>query len=156
MYNRLNYFIAWFVIFTFFACASTKVGQVKHNFTGHIFEHKYNGMPMVDKPSSKGAPLMTTLYIYEPTRRNQIEDNLTGSPIVTQVNSNLVDSVHSNQTGLFSMYLKPGKYSVFIKYKNGYYIPYYSGVDWVSIIQVNPKVLNTLNFEIKDSGLFYE
>ncbi len=153
---RLNQFITVCIILTFFACSSTRIGHEKDNFTGHIYEHKYNGMPMVDKPSSKGVPVMTTLYIYEPTRINQIDDNLTGSPIVSEIKSKLVDSVHSDQTGEFRMYIKPGKYSVFIKYKKGYYIPYYSGIDWLSIIQVKPNELNTSNFDIRDTGFIYE
>ncbi len=156
MGTRINQFIIGCIILTFFACANTRASQEKANFTGHIFEHRFNSMPMVDKPSSKGVPLSTTLYIYEPTRTNQIDDNLSGSPIVSEIKSRFVDSVHSDQTGKFRMYIKPGKYSVFIKYKNGYYIPYYSGIEWVSIIQINPNSLNTIDLDIRDFGLIYE
>jgi hypothetical protein len=113
---------------------------------GHVYEQKLNAMPMVDKPSSKGSPFSTMIYIYEPTKINQIEGGMPPSPIVSKMNSRLVDSVRSDKTGAFLMYLKPGKYSLFIKYENGYYIPFFAGKDWVSIIEVKPNEITTMDF----------
>jgi hypothetical protein len=115
---------------------------------GQVYEQKYNSMPMVDKPSSKGSPLSTMIYIYEPTRMDQIEGGMPGSPIVSRMNSKFVDSVHSDKTGAFLMYLKPGKYSVFIKYEGGYYVPFYAGKDWAAIIEVKPNEITTMDFVV--------
>ena len=90
-----------------------------------------------------------TIYIYEPTKLNQIEDGLMPGPIVSKINSILVDSVHSDNTGAFSLYLKPGKYSVFVKYENGYYVPFYAGKDLVSIIETKQNEKTILDIEVK-------
>jgi hypothetical protein len=131
------------------SCARLPKGIVASNFSGHIYEQKFNNMPMMDKAKSKGRPIISTLYIYEPTRLNQIVDGLVPGPIVSKINSILIDSVSSDNTGAFSMYLKPGKYSVFVKYENGYYVPFYSGKDWASIIETKPNEKTELDIQVK-------
>jgi hypothetical protein len=74
-----------------------------------------------------------------------------GAPTVAKINSRFMDSVRSDKAGAFNLYLKPGKYSVFIKYENGYYIPFYSGKDWVSLIEVKPNEITTMDFDVKGS-----
>lgn len=128
------------------SCAGVPKSSANLNFIGHVYEQKWNAMPMVDKPSSKGSPFSTMIYLYEPTKIDQIEGGMPGSPIVSRMNSRLVDSVRSDKTGAFLMYLKPGKYSLFIKYENGYYIPFFAGKDWVSIIEVKPNEITTMDF----------
>jgi len=92
---------------------------------------------------------MTTLYIYEPTKTDQVQAGIVAGPMVYKINSKLVDSVKSDSKGAFSKYLQPGKYSVFIKYENGYYIPFYAGKDWVSIIEVKQNEVTTMNFDVR-------
>ncbi len=131
------------------SCVRIPQGSSQSNFFGHIYEQKFNNMPMVDKVKSKGRPMACTIYIYEPTKLNQIEDGLMPGPIVSKINSILVDSVHSDNTGAFSLYLKPGKYSVFVKYENGYYVPFYAGKDLVSIIETKQNEKTILDIEVK-------
>ena len=131
------------------SCVRLPQSRLTSNFIGHVYEQKFNNMPMIDKAKSKGRPLATTLYIYEPTTINQLEYGLIPGQLVSKINSIFVDSVHSNNTGTFSLYLKPGKYSVFVKYENGFYIPFYSGKDWVSIIETKQKGKTELDIEVK-------
>jgi hypothetical protein len=141
-------------IITSFLLLSLSCGKIlkksyKSTFSGHIYEHKFNNMPMLDKPQTKGSPLETTLYIYEPTTINQIEEGMIPGPIVSKINSILVDSVHTDKKGAFLLYLHPGKYSVFVKYGKGYYVPFYSGKDWVSIIETKQNNDTQLDIEVK-------
>ncbi len=130
-------------------CGKIPKNLIKSNFSGHIYEHKFNNMPLLDKPKAKGRPLETTLYIYEPTTTNQIEEGLQPGPIVSKINSTLVDSAHADKTGAYSLYLHPGRYSVFVKYENGYYVPFYSGKNWVSIIETKQNEKTELDIEVK-------
>jgi hypothetical protein len=125
------------------------MSSFKDNFSGFVYEHKFNNMPMLDKPSSKGSPFMTTLYIYEPTKTNEVQSGIVAGPVVSKINTKLVDSVKSDSKGAFSKYLQPGKYSVFIKYENGYYIPFYAGKDWLSIIEVKQNGYTTMDFDVR-------
>jgi hypothetical protein len=136
------------------SCARLPKSSSESNFSGHIYEQKFNNMPMSDKTKSKGIPIVSTLYIYEPTRLNQIVDGLVPGPIVSKINSILVDSVSSDNSGAFSMYLKPGKYSVFVKYENGYYVPFYSGKDWASIIETKPNEKTELDIQVKANSSY--
>jgi hypothetical protein len=151
MQQKLSYLFIGLSMITLIGCRSHRISKVSPNFQGIIREHKYNNMPMVDMPSTKGSPIMTTLYIYEPTKIDQIVDGMLGAPTVAKINSRFMDSVRSDKTGAFNLYLKPGKYSVFIKYENGYYIPFYSGKDWVSLIEVKPNEITTMDFDVKGS-----
>ena len=153
MQQKLSYLFIALSMITLIGCRSHRISKVSPNLQGVIREHKFNNMPMVDMPSAKGSPLMTTLYIYEPTKTDQIVDGMLGAPTVAKINSRFMDSVRSDKTGAFNLYLKPGKYSVFIKYENGYYIPFYSGKDWVSLIEVKPNEITTMDFEVKGKSV---
>jgi hypothetical protein len=154
MRNSFNHFFAGFFIMTFFACASTRASQEKVNFTGHIFEHRLNSMPMVDKPRSKGSPLKTMIYVYEPTLIRQMEDQMIPGPTVSKINSKLIDSAYTDNLGAYKMYLKPGKYSVFVRYESGYYVPYLSGSDWASIIEIKTGVPTVLDIDVRANSSY--
>ena len=154
MSNRLKQISTLCITLTFFACLSTSKSHRISNFTGHIYEHKYNGMPMVDKPSSKGTPLKTMVYVYAPTNIYQIEDGLHLGTIITKINTSIIDSVQTDENGAYSLYLKPGKYSVFVKYENGYYVPFYAGKEAVSLIEISPKQPTILDVNVRASSNF--
>lgn len=146
---RLRHIFVGCLMLTIFSCANRKTSQLKDNFIGHVYEHKFNNMPMVDKPSSKGSPLSTMIYFYEPTKTNQVQAGIVPGTVVNKIDTKLVDSVKSDSKGAFSKYLQPGKYSVFIKYENGYYIPFYAGKDWLSIIEVKQNGYTTMDFDVR-------
>lgn len=151
---KIIYYLYLFVITCFInACANRHSLHLPYNFSGHVYEQKYNAMPMVDKPDTKGSPLMTTLYIYEPTKINQIDEGVITGPMVSKITSQLVDSVASDNKGAFQKYVKPGKYTVMIKYKNGFFIPYFSGVDWVSLIEIKSNEINNIDFKVSAATL---
>jgi hypothetical protein len=126
----------------------------KSNLIGHIYEHQYNNMPMVGKKSSNGIPLKTVLYIYEPTALNQVEENLLPGNTITTIFSKRLDSVQSNEKGAFAMQLKPGKYSVFVQYGKGYYIPYFSGNNWLGLIEIKPNEQQVLDIHVQSNASF--
>ena len=143
-----------FLIYSIIACGGLKMNRGNNNLVGHVFESKFNSMPEAGTKTKKGTPVSTFLYFYEPTTIKQIEDEMMGGSTVKNINTYLIDSVQSDKLGAFKIYLKPGKYSVFIKYENGYYIPYFSGSNWVSIIEVNAHGVNNLDFNIRAANSF--
>lgn len=154
MENFLKFMLKAFLICSVIACGGLKMNRGNSNLVGHVFESKFNSMPDAGIKTKKGIPLSTLLYFYEPTTIKQIEDGMTGGATIKKVNARLIDSVKSDKLGAFKIYLKPGKYSVFIKYENGYYIPYFSGSNWVSIVEVKSNGVNNLDFNIRAANSF--
>jgi hypothetical protein len=154
MRNCLGLYIVGCMLVLTISCNRIPASSIKSNFTGHIYDQKFNNMPMTDRPTAKGSPLATTIYIYEPTLINQMEGGLVPGPIVSKINSILIDSVHTDKMGAYSMYLKPGKYSVFVKYEKGYYVPFYAGKDWASIFETKQNEITTLDIVVKANSSY--
>lgn len=110
---------------------------------GQVFEIKGNAMPMKGQKASKGALLQTVVYVFEPTTLLKVE-GLNGQ-ICTKVNSVLVDSARTDVEGKYIIGLKPGKYSLMVKYGQGFFVPYFSGTNELSIIEILPKKLSELD-----------
>ena len=110
---------------------------------GQVFEKKGNVMPVKGKVSSKGAIFNTIVYVFEPTTLSKVE-GLNGQ-FCTKVNSVLVDSLKTSIEGKFLIALKPGKYSLMVKYDQGYFVPYFSGTNELSIIEILPNVVSELD-----------
>jgi hypothetical protein len=153
MRNCLGLYIVGCMLVLTISCNRIPVSSIKSNLTGHIYEQKFNSMPMTDRPTATGSPLLTTIYIYEPTLINQIEGGMMSGPIASKINSILVDSVHSDKIGAYSMNLKPGKYSVFVKYEKGYYVPFYAGKDWAAIFEIKQNEITALDIVVKANSI---
>ena len=132
------------------ACASIPKSNSLPNFIGHVYERKFNNMPMSDKPSSKGSPLSTLVYVYEATSLNQLNEGaaLPASSLVSSIQSTVIDSAISDESGAFHFNLKPGKYSVFVKYNSSYYIPFFSGTNWASIMEIKANEVNKMDIVV--------
>jgi hypothetical protein len=134
MNKRLYFLISAYVIFALMACRTQRIAVLEDNFKGQVFEEKYNAMPMVDRPNSKGAPLCTSLYIYKSINLQQL-DRLSGH-FCSRIQGDLVSKIQSNKDGSFNTHLEPGVYSIFVGYENAYYIPYFSGSQWTALFEI--------------------
>ncbi len=110
---------------------------------GHIFEQQGNGMPLKGKSISKGVALSAKIYAFEPTQINQVE-GLNG-PVCSKVNTRLLDSTSSDKEGNYFIALKPGKYTLLVKYESGYFVPFFSGMNELAIIQIQPNRVSDLD-----------
>lgn len=150
MLTRFSYLllVCYFIILIT-ACSSVNQHSIKSNLLGHVAEFKYTRMPLKGKPISHGIPLQTTLYIYEPTHLYQLEDGFVSGPTVSKIKAQLIDSVYSDSLGNFNMHLQPGKYSIFVKYKSGYYIPYFSGSEWAALFEIKSNEITKLDLNVE-------
>lgn len=115
----------------------------KEGVRGQVFEKKGNKMPMKGQETTKGAILNTVVYVFEPTTLIKVE-GLNGQ-ICTKVNAVLVDSALTDTDGKYIIGLKPGKYSLFVKYGQNFFVPYFSGRNELSIIEILPKTFSELD-----------
>lgn len=81
---------------------------------GHVYLVTGNQMPSPDEPPSLPKGTKTTLYIYELTNINQAaREGMT--VFYTNISTKPVKQVETADDGSFSVRLKPGRYSLFVK-----------------------------------------
>lgn len=146
MENFLKYLTNACFLFSISACVGLQKQQHSFNVSGQVFEHKYNSMPQAGVSSKKGSPLATTIYIYGPTKIQQLGD-LNGA-YCSVINNTFIASFVSDSLGNFKTKLNNGKYSVFVQYDNKYYVPYFSGAEWASIFEVKEKEATELTINV--------
>ena len=108
--------------------------QVAQGIQGQVFEQKGNQMPQKGKPFSKGVGYATQLYVFEPTSMqsaSQISGNLFNMP-----STQLIGTFTTDSLGRFKCNLKPGRYSIFVRYENGYYATSFNQRNELGIVQV--------------------
>ena len=108
--------------------------QFAQGIQGQIFEQKGNQMPQKGKPFSKGVGYATQLYVFEPTSMqtaSQISGNLFSMP-----STQLIGTFTTDSLGRFKCNLKPGRYSIFVRYENGYYATSFNQRNELGIVQV--------------------
>jgi len=152
MNKWIQYCIIGVAYFPLFACKSQQIVQSKYNFTGGVYEQKYNTMPGNGKSSSKGVPMATSIHIYEATQLNQL-DSLSGS-FCGRIKSSLIATIQSNSMGQFNAQLKPGVYSVFVRAENAYYIPFFSGTAWTALFEIKADTTTNLDLIVRGSTNF--
>lgn len=124
--------------------------KVKPNFSGQLTAYYHQNGSHSSK--GKGTPLATSLYVYEPTQVNQL-DTLMNDRLTRKIASRRVVTLKSDSRGFFRVRLKPGKYSLFIQFEGAYYIPYFSGSQWVSLFEVSSNGVTEMDLKLysKDS-----
>ena len=150
MEKKLRFLFIVLATFTLMGCRSRKIVQEKANFQGVVLEQNSNSMPMVDRVNANGSPLATKLFIYNSTSISQL-DSLIG-PFCSRINSELVSTIQSDEKGRFASKLKPGIYSVFVRYENAYYIPYFSGSTGTALFEVKKDTPTQLEVIVRGSS----
>lgn len=147
MNKWISYCIMGSLFFPLFSCKSQQIVQDKPNFIGSIYEQKFNSMPGNGRGSGKGTPMATSLHIYKATQLNQL-DSLTGS-FCSRINGDSITTIQSNSMGQFNARLKPGKYSVFVRAENAYYIPFFSGTAWTALFEIKADTPTNLDIIVR-------
>ena len=132
------------------ACRNQRFVKEKANFQGVLLEQNFNTMPMSDRPNSKGAPFATGILIYKSTNIQQL-DSLTGH-FCSRINGEFVTAIQSDNKGQFSTNLKPGVYSVFIRYENAFYIPYFSGANGTAFFEIKQNAPTQLEIILRGNS----
>jgi len=96
-----NLLISFFVLFIISGCAAQKSSKKAGTLSGIIGLFEGNCMPGPGVPPCEAKPISTTLYITSPAKDFEFK--------------NLVDSVVSNNKGFYTIELKVGIYSLFLR-----------------------------------------
>jgi hypothetical protein len=115
----------------FLAACSANRSQGRQDISGRVTWTAGNQMPPSRSPGSQG--IRRTLYIHEAALLSQVSGK---PPLFDHISTTLVAKVRTNREGYFTLFLQPGKYSVFVKEGERYYANRFDGENYVQVITV--------------------
>lgn len=137
-------------------CSSAKKvssSAITQGITGRITELTGNRMPMKDAEPAVPQPVMTTVFIYEPTHISQVTRTGT-EPVYTAIATRLVASVETDSTGHFTVSLPVGSYSLFVKQGNHFYANLFDNNNNIALFTVEEGKLTQANLSVSNRASF--
>jgi hypothetical protein len=119
---------------------------------GRVWIQADTNMPLKDGPRQLGSPYSTSIFVYESATIDQLigqQENF-----ATKLNANLVKQIKSNREGRFKLKLRPGNYTIVLGYKEGIYIPFFSGSRGVAQFEVLKHDFQEIDITIAAPSLF--
>ena len=118
---------------------------------GHVLLEKNAAMPLKGKTKQKGLPISTMVYVYEAANLNQLiaqEGNYAKG-----IQAKMIQQVRSDSAGKFKLRLAPGKYTIVLAYKEGIYIPFFSGNSRLAFVEVSKHRWQEIDLTIVASSM---
>jgi hypothetical protein len=118
---------------------------------GHVLLEKNATMPLKGKTKQKGLPISTMVYVYEAANLNQLiaqEGNYAKG-----IQAKMIQQVRSDSAGKFKLRLAPGKYTIVLAYKEGLYIPFFSGNSGLAFVEVSKHRWQEIDLTIVASSM---
>jgi hypothetical protein len=138
------------------SCSSSKKGSSsipEQGITGQLTELKGNRQPSPDLPPAKTQAIAGTILVYEPTHISQVSRVGTSS-LYTAISTKLVASVETDSTGLFTVALPVGSYSLFVKQPNGFYSNLFDSNNNIALFTVEEGKLTTVKLVVSLKASF--
>jgi hypothetical protein len=110
-------------------------------------------MPSPDTKLSPPKGIKAVLYIYELTSLSQVTRQ-GETAFYSAINTRLVQTVTSNDSGYFSVLLSPGEYSLFTKKDALYYANNFDGKGHIAPVKVNPGNITQVNVNIDYDAVY--
>lgn len=125
----------------------------KTGIKGHVYLVRGNQMPSPDRPASAPAGVKTTLYVYELTNISQV--NREGvSAFYNAVNTRLVKEIQTDDQGAFSVKLKPGHYSLFVKKGSLFYSSQFDEKNNIHPVEVKSRSMTEVTFQANYDAVY--
>lgn len=121
---------------------------VKQGIQGNVYQRSGNRMPLKGRIMGKGLPVSTDVYFFEPTKLTQVKGQ--NGKLLQQVSTKLVKKVQTDKAGFYKVCLPAGQYTVLVEYQTFYYIPYFSGNEYLSLVQVNEGKMTALEIIMEE------
>lgn len=144
-------FVVFGIILTGSACSSSKKAAssgIAQGITGRVTEARGNRMPGPGAAPSSPKGLMATVFIYEPTTLSQVSRK-GDAPVYTAIFTKQVASVDTDSTGLFTVALPPGSYSLFIKQGKDYYANLFNATNHIALFTVEENKLTKADLVVR-------
>lgn len=119
---------------------------------GKIIFKQGDFMPSPDAPpQGTGHGVKRELHIHELTNLGQVQGE---PPFYQQIQTKRVAKVVSDEDGSFSVELKPGKYSLFVKENDGYYANLFDGQNNIYPVEVKENQVTEVEFIIDHQATY--
>jgi hypothetical protein len=119
---------------------------------GKVIFRQGDFMPSPDAPpQGSGRGVKRELYIHELTNMGQVQGE---PPFYQQIQTKLVKKIVSDESGNFTVELQPGKYSLFVKEKDGYYANLFDGQSNIYPVEVKNKQVTEVEFIIDHQATY--
>lgn len=121
-----------------YACVNQKGIMKTQGFNGEIRWVEGNLMPTIGDTTyairARGVPIVREIFIYETTHPSDV--TLVKGTFYKSITTKLVKKVKSKKDGTFKVILPPGKYSVFVLDKEGFFANTFDGENCISPVTV--------------------
>jgi hypothetical protein len=116
----------------------------KSGISGNVIEVSGNQMPGAQN-NPKPSGIRRELCIYELTRESQATKE---NSFYKKITSRSVAKTKSKPDGTFIIYLKPGKYSIFIKEKAGLFANIIDSEGYINPVVVDAQKITMINIRV--------
>jgi hypothetical protein len=140
--------------FIFLVClAPTLMGFciLPQGIFGHVFLEKNASMPLKGMPKQRGLPISTMVYVYEAANLNQLIAQ--EGKYAKGIEAKMIKQVRSDKAGKFKLRLAPGKYTIVLGYRDGIYIPFFSGNTGIAFVEVSKHQFQEIDLSIMASSM---
>lgn len=120
---------------------------------GHVYRVTGNQMPSPDRPVPPPTGTQTTLYIYELTHISQVGRE-GSSAFYNSVAAKLVKQVQTKEDGSFSVRLKPGRYSLFVKKGDLFYSSVFDSGNHIHPVEVVKGKMTEDDFRVNYDAVY--
>ncbi|MCA6451160.1 MAG: carboxypeptidase regulatory-like domain-containing protein [Chitinophagaceae bacterium] len=137
-------------------CSSAKKvpsAVITQGISGRVTELTGNRMPMKDAEPDLPKPILTTVFIYEPTHISQVTRTGT-EPVYTAIATRLVASVDTDSTGHFTISLPVGSYSLFVKQGGRFYANLFDNNNNIALFTVEEGKLTQVTLSVSSRASF--
>jgi hypothetical protein len=125
----------------------------KTGIEGYIFRISGNRMPSPDVKLSPPKGVKAVLYVYELTSLGQVTKQ-GESAFYSSIQTRLVQTVTSDDSGYFFLSLPPGEYSIFSKKDALYYANNLDGDNHIAPVKVLPHKVTQVNVNIDYDAVY--
>jgi hypothetical protein len=118
---------------------------------GHVYLEQNAKMPSKGGSKQKGSPISTMVYVYETANLDQLIEQ--DGNYAKGIQAKIVKQIRSDKAGKFKLRLAPGKYTIVLGYRDGIYIPFFSGNSGVAFVEVSKHQYQEIDLRIIASSM---
>lgn len=134
------------------SCSVAIINNQSQGITGWVVWLEGNLMPAIGDTKMEerlaGRPIQRTLYIHEPATPQETEKVQDSGVFYSEIHSRLVKKVRTDDSGTFRIELPPGKYSVFVLEKDGFFANIFDGEGHINPVIVEAGKFTELEIKV--------
>ncbi|MCK5467242.1 MAG: carboxypeptidase regulatory-like domain-containing protein [Cyclobacteriaceae bacterium] len=137
-------------------CINQKHNSGKQGIIGEVRWIEGNLMPAIGDTTyierAKGIPIERDIYIFKAVKQ---QDALSaGGTFYKSINGELVYRLKSRKDGTFKVKLPPGRYSIFVMEKDGYFANIFDGDNYINPVTVQANKFTAIQIQVNYKAFY--